>query len=833
MRYILLPFLLLVGFTQYALAQGPPGAPGYNQGAPTSGGITGVVLSNEDDSFIEYANVIVKDSSNNMINGVITDTEGKFMVKNIPFGQPVNLEISFIGFTTINKTITLSKENPFHQTGIIKMMSDTELLKEVQIKGEQVVVQTSLDKKTYNVDKSAITKSKSASDVLNELPSVSVDADGNISLRGNANVRILVDGESSLAASGNIELILQQIPAESIEKIDVVTNPSAKYDPDGTSGIINIILKKEKQRGINGTISAGYGTWDKYNAATFINYKKNKFGLTANYNFRYTDSYRNGFLKRTTNSEGVESVLDQTSKSDNDNMSHFGRLGLTYNPNKKNTLSFSVLTNMFQFNRDAILSTNIFNGMDSTAYDSNRESLFNGTGVFSSGSIYHTVKFKEESAEVKYGANYSVFRGNFDGGFREDSIVIGNSFFLTAQETEVDAISHSLEIPVDFTFPINDDITEEFGLNSSFNWREADFTSRSKFFENDDFSLDEALLNVFNYKEQNHAVYFNHIHKINRFSYQVGLRLEEVFINANVESLSEGTQTFKRDYFGWYPSVFLRQSFGKDEKSLHELQVSYSRRINRPSFRIVNPFRDYTDPLNPREGNPFLQPEFINSFELGYNKVFDKVTLNSSLFYKLTTDLFTRISTLIEEDIVLTSYDNIGKSHEFGWEIVSKFKVLKWWDLEMDFNISKNYIRGETLNFSLNNENISYGGKATTTMRYKGFEAQIIGRYRGPQITSQGEQNGFGTLDISLKQDILKKKGSITFSANDLTNSVERTGNTIGENFTSEFRNKRETRIFWLTFSYGFGKMGAMFNKRANRRNGGDDDDGGGEEGVF
>lgn len=821
--------LFTIGLIPLAIAQGPSGAPGYS---PASGVITGMVSSSEDASVIEYANVIVKDSTGKMINGVITDTEGKFMIKSIPFGQEVELEISFIGFTTTTQNIKLTKDNPAYDAGNIKMQPDTELLKEVEVKGEQVVVQTSLDKKTYNVDKSAITKSKSASDVLGELPSVSVDADGSISLRGNSNVRILVDGESSLAASGNIELILQQIPAESIEKIDVVTNPSAKYDPEGTSGIINIVLKKEKQRGINGTVSAGIGTWNKYNAATFINYRKNKFGLTANYNFRYFDSYSNGSLKRTTITDGVESILDQTDRSDNYNMSHFGRLGLTYSPNKKNTLSFSAMTNMFQFNRDASILTYIYNGTNDTEYNSDRMSLFNGNGVFTSGNIYHAVKFKEESAEVKYGANYSVFRGNFDGGYSEDSVVTDNSFFISAQETEVDAISHTLDIPVDFTIPVNDNITEEFGLNSTLTWRNADFTSRSKMNESDNFQLDNDLLNEYQYNEQIHAAYVNHIHKIKRFSYQVGLRLEEVIINAEVISPSNGTQNFDRDYFGWYPSVFLRQGLGKDEKSLHEVQISYSKRINRPSFRIVNPFRDYSDPLNPREGNPFLQPEFINSFELGYNKVWDKVTLNSSLFYKLTTDLFTRVSTLIEEDVVLTSYENIGKSHEFGWEIVNKFKILDWWDLGMDFNISKNYIRGNSTSVSFNNENISYGGKASSTMRYKGFEAQIIGRYRGPQITSQGERKGFGTLDIALKQDILKKKGSITFSANDITNSRKRSGSTIGENFTSEYEDQRESRVFWLTFSYGFGKMGEMFNKRANKRDNGDDD-GGGDEGMF
>ncbi|MCB0503287.1 MAG: carboxypeptidase-like regulatory domain-containing protein, partial [Bacteroidetes bacterium] len=264
MNKLMIVVLVTIGLIPLAIAQEPSGAPGYGS---AGGVITGMVSSSEDASVIEYANVIVKDSIGKMINGVITDTEGKFLIKSIPFGQEVELEISFIGFTTITQNIKLTKDNPTYDAGNINMRPDTELLKEVEVKGEQVVVQTSLDKKTYNVDKSAITKSKSASDVLGELPSVSVDADGSISLRGNSNVRILVDGESSLAASGNIELILQQIPAESIEKIDVVTNPSAKYDPEGTSGIINIILKKEKQRGINGTVSAGIGTWNKYNAA--------------------------------------------------------------------------------------------------------------------------------------------------------------------------------------------------------------------------------------------------------------------------------------------------------------------------------------------------------------------------------------------------------------------------------------------------------------------------------------------------------------------------------------------------------------------------------------
>jgi outer membrane receptor protein involved in Fe transport len=827
-------FLLLINvFISFQIFAQGPSSGSWSASSMPSGGIAGSVINAEDNSPIEYGNVIVKDSAGNLVNGVITDETGNFNVQKIPFEKKVSIEFSFIGFQTILiEDIVLSVAQPFYQTGQIIMKPDAELLQAVEITGQKVVVQTSLDKKTYNVDKSTITKSKSASDVLAELPSVSVEADGTISLRGNSNVRILIDGESSLTQSGNIELILQQIPAESIEKIDLVTNPSAKYDPDGTAGIINIILKKEKQRGINGTVSAGIGTWDKYNLATFINYRKNKFGLTANYNFRYTDSYSINNSERASFSEEFSNVLTQEGISKNDNMSHFGRIGFTYNPNKKHALSFGALSNYFQFNRDEdLVSTTDYTNSEFTEVR-NTNSLFNGRGKFTNANVYHTILFKEAAANVKFGLNYSFFTGDFDGGNTTDTLSNDELYFLSAQKTFVNAASHTIDIPVDFVIPINDNITTEFGLKTNVIFRNSDFSSTRKLDAEADFTNDELLNYDYSYQEQIHAIYGNHIHSIKRFSYQLGLRLEEVLIRADVVPEVGEVSKFKRNYFGWFPSVFVRQGLGKDEKSLHEIQFSYSRRINRPDFRRVNPNRDFSDPLNQRQGNPFLQPEFITSLELGYNKVWNKVTLNSSLFYKLTNDEISGVTLLIDSITTLTTFDNIGKSHEYGWEFVSKFQMFKWWNIGADFNIAQRIIKGEGDFEFISSERLSYGGKITSTMNvWKGLEIQLIGRYQGPNATAQGQRDGFGTLDVALKQDILKNKGSISFTANDIFNTQVRAGFSSTENFDEVYRDKRETRIFWLTFSYGFGKMGEMFNKRNSRRSGGEDD--GGDDGLF
>jgi len=820
----------LAGFSQ------PPGNFQMDPSKMTSGAIGGMVVASDETPF-EYANVVVNDTLGNMIKGLITNAEGKFMVKGIPFDQPVNLEISFIGFIPFEKQgIIVSKEQPFHKVGKLVLEMDEGLLDEVVIKGEKSIIQTSLDKKTYNVEKSSITKSKSVSDVLNELPSVSVETDGTITLRGNSNVRILVDGESSISQSGEIELILQQMPAESVEKIDLITNPSAKYDPEGTAGIINIILKKEKNRGVNGTVSAGLGTFNKYNASTFISYRKNKLGLTANYNFRYYDSEGEGFNNRTTTIGGENTYLNQNYNAEFDNMSHFGRLGFNISANEKNTISFGGLSTFFSFNRDSKQYTTEEDHDNEVIAKSERLNLFNGHGRFTNANIYHTYNFNEDGANMKYGVNYSNFNGEFDGGYKADSIYMDERYFMSDSETEVDAISHTFDGVWDFTIPVNESITEEFGVKSTMNRRVGDFFMQSRRSEEGPYATDWDLLNDYSYVEQIHAVYFNHIHSIKNFSYQVGLRLEEVLVDSRTSTYSEEA-TYNRNYFSYYPSIFLRQKFGKDENSMHELQLSYSKRVNRPSFRITNPFRDFSDPQNPREGNPFLQPEFINSFELGYNKIWPKVTFNSSVFYKLTTDLWTRVVTLIdeEENILLTSYDNIGQLHEVGFELVNKYKVLDWWDIGLDFNIAQNIIKGTGSSSSLSNESLTYGGKATSTMNvWKGLEIQVIGRYRGPRVSAQGERDGYGTLDVSLKQDILKERGTITFSANDLANTAKRAGTQEGDGFIQVAEDKRETRVFWLTFSYGFGKMGAMFNKRAGRRNGnGGGDDGDGEEGVF
>lgn len=831
MKYLFTPLvvsclLLLYPGDFTAGAQGPP------QGG--SGAITGNVHNAEEDIPFEYANVIVNDAEGKMLKGVVTDMEGNFFVKGLPLNEEVSLEISFIGFQTYKEALTLTREAPLHEVAMVRLNTDAQLLEAVEVTGQRAVVQTSLDKKTYNVEKSTITKSKSVSDILSELPSVTVNADGTINLRGSANVRILLDGESSLAESGQVELILQQMPAESVEKIDVVTNPSAKYDPEGTAGIINIILKKEKQRGINGTVNAGIGTWNKYNASTFISYRKNKWGFTANYNFRYYDSYGDGSTVRNTDLDSIRSILRQESEGEFDNMSNFARMGFNVNPNDRNNVSFGWLGSFFSFNRDGELFTTEEDLIQMTTSRNIRSSLFNGNGRYMSGNLYHTYQFDRENTSMKYGVNASNFNGEFDGGYAEDSIFNEERFFDSEQETEVDAISYNLDATWDFTIPINENMSEEAGMKSEFNWRTADFVSRTKDDADGEFMTDFNLNNDYNYFEQIHAVYANHIHTVKNFSYQLGLRLEQV--NVQAESVSTTRTKFDRNYFSWYPSIFLRQAFGDEENgSKHEVQLSYSRRVNRPSFRITNPFRDYSDPLNPREGNPFLQPEYINSFELGYNKVWPKVSFNTTVYYKLTQDLWTRYSELIDPDrnIVLTTYDNLGTLHEYGWELVNKYKVLDWWDINLDFNISQSRINGTEEYQSLSNSGLTYSGKVSSVMNvWKGLEIQLIGRYRGPYITTQGERDGYGSLDITLKQDILDKKGSISFSANDITNTVKRSSTVEGEGFYTLDKDKRETRVFWLTFSYGFGKMGAQFNKRNNRNTGGSDD-GGDDGGIF
>ena len=826
-----LAFICLVSSFTYAQ---PPGG-GLDPSKMTSGMIGGLVFNLEEEIPFEYANVTVNDMDGKMIKGIVTNTEGKFMIKEIPFDQLVSLDVSFIGFKHYKKdSILLTKADPVLRIGKVNLETDVALLEEVVVKGERAIVQTSLDKKTYNVEKSTITKSKTVSDILNELPSVTVEADGTISLRGNSNVRILVDGESSMSESGQIELILEQMPAEAVEKIDVVTNPSAKYDPEGTSGIINIILKKEKQRGVNGTVSAGVGSWNKYNAATFISYRKNKLGLTANYNFRYYDSQGDGTTSRTTMADGFQTFLNQSSSSEYDNMSHFGRIGFNVTPNDKNTISFGGLTTVFVFNRDSELYTLEEDDSGETLLENLRTIIFNGNGRFTSANIYHTYDFDKENSNMKYGLNFSNFNGNFDGGYDQDSISESEYFFDTEVETEVDAISYNLDAIWDFTLPITENMSEEAGLKSTFRWRVGDFISRSKEESDGAFKPDYRLSNEYEYFEQIHAIYATHIHSVKNFSYQIGLRLEQV--NTSILSVSTLRESFERNYFSYYPSVFLRQAFGEEDGQKHEVQFSYSRRVNRPSFRITNPFRDYSDPLNPREGNPTLQPEYISSFELGYNKIWPKVTFNTSVYYKLTEDLYSRVAELIDEEnnIVLTTYENLGTQHDFGWEIINKYKLLDWWDINLDFHITQTKINGNEEFATLSNSGLSYSGKISSTMNvWKGLEIQLIGRYRGPRITTQGERDGYGTLDITLKQDILKKKGTISFSANDLTNTVKRASTVNGDGFTTISESKRETRVFWLSFSYGFGKMGEIFNKRSGRgdRNGNGDDNG--DEGVF
>ncbi len=822
-------FLFFLFICNYAVLYGqPPGSP-FNANDRLKGIIVGIVQDNEHGGIIEYANVALFEEEGSLIKGVVTNSEGRFQLKDLDFEKKYRIEVSYIGYEKfIREEISLTAAKPFFKLEV-KLMQDAALLKEIEISGERSTVTASLQKKTYNLTKDLLSKGASISEVLENVPSVDVDIDGNVSLRGNNNVRILIDGESSIENSGDPALILKSIPADAIERIEVVTNPSAKFDPEGTSGIINIITKEEKRRGVNGTISGTIGTWNKYNLSTFVAYRNKKFSFSGNYGFKYdkspneSTSLRNNFLNDSIR------YLSQVEDGENGRMNNFARFGINYSLSQNNKIGISGLYNSFTFDRDLIRNSVITNASQENTSNTNRYSSRDGLGNWFQAAINFERSFstKEENLIAKF--SYSRFIGKFEGTFGDETLDSSGIIVdpvITNQMTLYKTKSPTYEVSLDYTKPFDSNKNLETGYKGQIKQTRGTYSGTVLNTVSNEFERDTIQDNDYEYDRITNAIYATYAQTINeKIGLEIGLRLEGTFTKGVLVTTGED---FTNDYFAFYPSF----AFNAEVYNGHQVQLSYSRRVNRPYPWVLNPYIDYSDPLNVRKGNPFLEPEFINSFELGYNKIWDKANINSSVYYKLTTDVMERVQFVDSENdnVIVFSYDNLDKTHLVGYEFITKYDPFKWWSLNGDLNLFKTIIKGNIGESELNSENFSYRFKLSVIFNFwENAKLQFTGRYKSKEITAQGEKDPVGTLDIAFSKDILKERGTIGFRISDVFDTKDRENYTDTEAYFLDSYKKKQSRAFYLTFSYGFGSQGAMFNKRSNKKddNEVDDDDGG------
>jgi outer membrane receptor protein involved in Fe transport len=786
-------------------------------GAIGRGSVKGIVVDDVTLSPVGYASVaLYQKADSTLVNGMITDDKGNFILDGIKPGLYF-IKIKFVGYKTYkSKAFQLLKENPVFNLDTIKISSTTQTLKEVTITAEKNMVQAGLEKKVFNASQNIAASGGTALDLMQNIPAVSVDIDGNVSLRGSTSVTILVDGKPSMLTS------LDQMPASMIENVEVITNPSAKYDPDGTAGIINIILKKDKAQGYNGQFSFTAGTKDKYMGSAALNYRINKFNIFTNYNVRYYSQNGSGSgstmrdsLKTGALSPDTLYTIKSTQTSHRTGITNSIKLGTDYYLNKKNTLSLSGLYNInkrpnleeIKYNsNNYVTATNTVHDRTTNEIDKN-----NGTDL----ALDYKKTFEHKGQELTAGVYYTFSNGTEFLDTRDQYTLPLDSTSLQKYNSETK--NNILTLQSDYVEPFSEKGKLEAGYKSIINQTTMDFNTTDYNASSGSYELDPLSVDHFTYKQQIHSVYGILTNTINKTEYQLGLRVEKSMVTTHDQS----TDTiYKQNLFELFPSAHLEQKINEN----NTIMLSYSRRINRPSIRQLNPFIDRSDNQNLRSGNPYLKPEFINSLELGHLLLWGKNnSLNSSVFYKQSNNMINRYNTIDSVNITHTKFVNIGKATSYGFEFIFQQDFASWWKFNTNTSFYKNIISRTTdLGNIKTTSNLSYTVKATTNfILSKTLFIQFMGNYMAPQVTTQGTMRGMRFVDMGIRKDVLKGKGTFNFRVSDIFNTMRFKINIEGDNnnyFSSMIR-KRDSRVFFLGFTYRINNFKADKKKKAEEEN--------------
>lgn len=779
-----------------------------------TGSIEGEVLDSTSLAPQEYVMLrLFKAKDSTLAGGIYTNNEGYFLMEDIPFGA-YYIVITASGYKDkIIPKIILSSTLSLRKMGKIALVQDAKQLEEVVIERDKTALSLGLDKKVYNVGDDISTSGSSATDVLNNVPSVEIDQDGNISLRGDGNVTILVDGKPSNLTGGNGKSILEGIPASSIERIEIVTNPSAKYDPDGTSGIINIVLKKNLKRGLNGNVNASAGTGNLYTAGASLSMRNTRLNVYGNYAYSYRDGYRNNFsdLKQTFGDS--ISNLNQSRLGGDLNITHTAKVGADFYVKDRNTLSFSVSGNLGDRTRTGTQVNSRYDNTNDTTAIWERIASDPNQNKNVDLSLGYEWLFKDEKGSLTATAYESFGRDASQGYYiqnyllpAEDSLYLDQRLFSTESN---DVTTLALDLVRIFKNWRTESGLKMIRRNMILN-SHSDSKGYSGSYQQDTISAYD-----YEYDEGIYSAYGQAGTAYKKFKFQVGLRAE--YSNQRPNLISEN-KSFNNEYFNIFPSGTVRFAYAKKG----ELSLGYSRRINRPNSNNLNPFTSYADPYNLRMGNPALKPEYINSIDLGIDYVTKKVTMAVSIYQRYTNSVIQRVKLFYPNGTSAGTFANIDNSVSTGGELVLQMRPLPIWRNMLSLN--GNYIAYQNSNtlYNWNNKGFVFGGKFSSTLELmkKTLTLQVNARYNAPSVTAQGKMQPRGSVDFSVDKSMFDGKWGFGLRVTDIFNTQGFYFEVEQPSIAQSSRFKWETRRLIFSIRYSFGKTDFK-DERKGAENGG------------
>ena len=799
--YNLLPVLFT--FLTLTLFGQQPGARGNMDPSklPKIGVLSGTLVDAETGEALPYAAIkVVHKMSEELVTGGMTNAKGRFNIEGISLG-PNTVEFAYVGYKTKTQEIRFGRGNIEQDLGKVGLQSSGVELEEVVVNAEREFMTNEIDRKVYDPSKLILSKTGSATDILENIPSVELDLEGNITLRGSSAVRIMIDGRPSRFTGEDLSALLQSLPGNSVEKIEVMTNPSAKYDPDGTAGMINIVLKKSALQGLNGSVNASYSGANRVRAGLNLNYKVDDVNFFFNAGHSSGDYPRSSWARRE-NYLGLDTltfyqVVDGYGGRNGNNI----KTGFDWNPSKRH--SFTVQGTINQGLRPRYSENNT----DwTTPYgDYTIQQLSDRTGVRLNNSadlIYDYKPKKGEELNVRF---------SYTDGSRDDVLLFAQDTLLLSgvkapsMEYNTNSFGDQWEFNgiVDYTKKWNDDRKLEAGAKvitrddlDGFNRTNIDITSGLG-------TLDSLSINEFLYEEDIFAAYMNYGFKSGKWGYQLGLRAEQANITAT--QITQDS-TFYNNYFQVYPSAFVTYEIARGK----ELNFSYSRRVQRPGGRQLNPFIDYSDPFNLRAGNPYLLPAFTGAYEVGYTQIMKKgSTVSANVYFRDRSNLITWYSEVDSNGVNLTTHQNLNSGEDVGLDMNFRGKIGdKGAFLSLSGNYFYSQVSGEINGTGWINQGSGFGlNSMYNTPLWKNASLQIMANYRSKRVMAQGIGKPFYFVGGGFKQGLLDDRLNFSINCRDIFNTMGWNYETAGPNFASEGQFRWMSRVVEFGLTYNFGEV--------------------------
>jgi len=789
-----------------------------------TGQIKAILIDSKTSKPISSASAALLDASNNSyVKGGQSVDQGFLLFSDIKPGK-YNVRISYVGYEThtiegVDVVVSKSKD-----LGRIGLNSIGELLEEVVVEGKVPAMQIGIDRKTFNVGESLVSAGGTATDVLANVPTLQVDQDGSVSLRGSSSVKILIDGRESALAGNDVTSLLQSLPANSIEKVEVITNPSSKYDAEGQTGIINIVLKKNIRTGLNGSVNTSAGSYDNYMAGITLNYRDRKFNYFGSYNFNKRNMVGSGKTDNIFLSDTTRNYSE--SESSRKGNSHTVKAGFDYNMSDRTSLSFSGNLSVRDNKRIEDLDYRFYKLSQETGTSVRNSTQFeDDLGYEFNADFRH--QFKRQGEELTANASYGRDKEDGTNGFLQNYT---DGRRNTQRNNVTSEDGKNINLQLDYVLPFSESSKFEAGYRSQIR-KSFDTQVSDTLIVDEIYGRDYRVSNDFDFTSAVHAIYANYQNKLtDKIGYQIGLRgeqfeLKSTYFSKDPDAVEKESKA-KQNFFRLYPTLFLTYDVADNGD---KVQFSYSRRVQRARGWQVNPFLNVSDDLNYRQGNPNLKPEDVHSLELSFAKTFGKVNLISSAYFNHASEVIQPFVYNIEDGRTYSRWENMTSRNLSGFEFISKVNATK--DFDFTFNLNLIHIKyNANPDYEIKErKDFAYNANLTANYRFTPtFSAQMRGEYNSSRVMAQGQMNAMKGVDVALKKDVFKKKASIMLNVRDLFNSRKMNGVTETSQLISNFEHRWMKRMVTLSLSYRFGSQDLIKSKKKETQT--NEINGGGEE---